>query len=217
MGSVPVSPSGGLEPGGGARRCVVSFPVPLCERRPWWPEFVGMGAGVVSLNKAASDLVLAGLVSSSVPFGHHGGGEEEVEDELGRRQIWVVFFLFSSDDEMQMQMQMQGRQSTSDRAVSSLSIFSLDPVAERRRSPGGSFCGDGEAVSATPATLHPWRFRRVQWFVPGGGEVQSRQRLSWTRSSFFLPVRGLSCKSQELGCIFLFILHPDVRCAFMPI
>ena len=63
-----------------------------------------MGAGVVSLNKAASELVLAGLVSSSVPLGHHGGGEEEVEDELGRRQIWVVFFLFSSDDEMQMQM-----------------------------------------------------------------------------------------------------------------
>ena len=47
---------------------VVSSPVPLCERRPWWPEFVGVVAGVVSYNKAASVLVSAGLVISPFPL-----------------------------------------------------------------------------------------------------------------------------------------------------
>ena len=39
---------------------VVSLPLPLCERRPWWLEFVGIGAGAVSYNKAAGVLILAG-------------------------------------------------------------------------------------------------------------------------------------------------------------
>ena len=90
---------------------VDSSQLSLCERRPWWLDLVGIGAAVVSCNKAACVLFLAGLVISPVPLGHHGGGEEEVEAELGRRQIWVVFLFFSSDDEMQMQRRYSDRKS----------------------------------------------------------------------------------------------------------
>ena len=60
--------------------------------------------------------------------------------------------------------------------------------------------------------LRLWRSRRPKWFVPSVGEVQSGWKLPRTRSCFFLSVGGPLCKSQGLGCIFLFLLGLVVNC-----
>lgn len=50
--------------------------------------------------------------------------------------------------------------------------------------------------------LQPWRPRRPKWCVPGDGDVNPEQILSWTRSRFPHPVRGPFCKKPGAWLLF---------------
>ncbi|XBI28972.1 hypothetical protein VPH35_053080 [Triticum aestivum] len=49
--------------------------------------------------------------------------------------------------------------------------------------------------------MRPWRLRRPKWFVPGGGDVGSEQKLEKDPIAFLFSIWGPPCKSQGLSCL----------------
>lgn len=49
--------------------------------------------------------------------------------------------------------------------------------------------------------MRSWRLRRPKWFVPGGGDVGSEQKLEKDPIAFLFSIWGPPCKSQGLSCL----------------